>query len=130
MSSYTIGEIAVWLLLTALIGFVLGWLVRELQVRAGRQTVVEQAPAAEVPIPDLEPTPEPEPATRAPEPEPATREPEPEPATPEPPLIKGKKSSMIYHTPSSGSYARTKADVWFHTEDEAVAAGFRKPKNS
>lgn len=121
MSSYTIGEIVVWLLVTAVIGFVLGWLVRELQMRAGRQTVVEPAPAAEVPLPEPEPTPEPEPSPK---------EPEPEPATPEPPLIKGKKSSMIYHTPSSGSYARTKADVWFHTEDEAVAAGFRKPKNS
>lgn len=122
MSSYTIGEIVVWLLLTAVIGFVLGWLVRELQMRAGRQTVVEPAPAVEVPVSDPEPVPDPDPEP--------TPEPEPAPETPEPPLIKGKKSSMIYHTPSSGSYARTKADVWFHTEDEAVAAGFRRPKNS
>jgi endonuclease YncB( thermonuclease family) len=32
----------------------------------------------------------------------------------------------IYHLPSCGSYARTKAKRWFRTEADAVAAGFRK----
>ena len=33
MSSYTIGEILLWLLAAAVLGFVLGWLVRELVLR-------------------------------------------------------------------------------------------------
>ncbi|MFI5427680.1 hypothetical protein [Aeromicrobium sp. UC242_57] len=130
MSAYTLGEIAVWLVLAAVLGFVLGWLAREIQVRAGRRSAapeVQPAKPAEPAAPAApEETMESQPAEPEPEPEPEPElEPEPEPA-----LIKGKKSSMIYHTPSSGSYARTKADVWFTTEDEAVAAGFRKPKNA
>ncbi|HZG14266.1 MAG TPA: thermonuclease family protein [Candidatus Bathyarchaeia archaeon] len=34
----------------------------------------------------------------------------------------------IYHTPESPSYQQTKAEVWFSTEEEARAAGFRAPK--
>lgn len=122
MSTYTIGEILAWLVLAGLLGFVLGWLVRELQLRAKRQAQVaspapEQRPEPE-PEPELEPEPEPEPE---PDPEP---QPEPEPS------IKGKTSSMIYHSPDSPAYARTKADVWFRTPEEAEAAGFRKPKNA
>jgi hypothetical protein len=111
MSTFTLGEITLWLVLVACAGFALGWVVRELQVRATR--------SASTPVPMVEPVPEVEPQT-LPEPEP---EPEPKP------LIKGKTSSMIYHPPASSSYARVKADVWFHTEQEAEAAGYRKPKN-
>jgi hypothetical protein len=38
--------------------------------------------------------------------------------------IKGNASSMLFHTPSSPYYARTNADVWFRTPEEATAAGF------
>lgn len=85
MSGYTIGEIAVWLVLAAALGFALGWLTRELLLRSrppvGGPTVVRVVRTRPVP----EPTPEPEtdPASEpAVEPEPAP-EPEPEPA-PEP----------------------------------------------
>lgn len=42
--------------------------------------------------------------------------------------IKGNADSMIYHTPASHSYHATKAEVWFDTEERAVAAGFRAPR--
>lgn len=112
MSTYTLGEITAWLLLTAVLGFALGWLVREIQVRAAGRKTATSLPTSEPAEPESTPEPGPDP------------EPEPER------IIKGKTKSMIYHTPQSGSYARTKADVWFATEDEAVAAGYRKPKNA
>ena len=40
--------------------------------------------------------------------------------------IKGNERSMKYHVPGSGGYDRTIADVWFETEDAALAAGFTK----
>lgn len=45
-------------------------------------------------------------------------------------LIKGNitSSAKIYHTPNSRSYKQTKAEVMFCTEEEAVKAGFRPPK--
>ena len=33
---------------------------------------------------------------------------------------------MLFHTPDSPSYERTRAEVWFRTADEAAAAGFTK----
>lgn len=46
------------------------------------------------------------------------------------PTIKGNIKSggkeKIYHVPGGASYDQTKAEVMFCTEDEAVAAGFRK----
>jgi len=45
--------------------------------------------------------------------------------------IKGNVNSngeKIYHLPGTRDYARTKAEVWFATEEEAKAAGFRPPK--
>ncbi|MFD0671836.1 thermonuclease family protein [Cohnella sp. GCM10027633] len=46
------------------------------------------------------------------------------------PTIKGNVKSdgkeKIYHVPGGASYEQTKAEVMFCTEDEAVAAGFRK----
>lgn len=38
--------------------------------------------------------------------------------------IKGKNGSMKYHTEDSPWFGRTKADVWFATEEAAQAAGF------
>jgi hypothetical protein len=38
--------------------------------------------------------------------------------------IKGNEGSMLYHRPDSSMYDRTKAEVWFRTEEDAVAAGF------
>ncbi len=38
--------------------------------------------------------------------------------------VKGNADSMVFHTPESPNYERTRAEVWFRTADEAVAAGF------
>lgn len=38
------------------------------------------------------------------------------------------KGEKIYHLPGSKDYDRTKAEVWFSTEEEAKAAGFRPPR--
>ncbi|GED66469.1 hypothetical protein BRE01_01710 [Brevibacillus reuszeri] len=46
-------------------------------------------------------------------------------------LIKGNinsKGDKIYHVPGSSSYEQTNAEMWFATEEEAQAAGFRAPK--
>ncbi|GAB3623449.1 hypothetical protein GCM10027418_15320 [Mariniluteicoccus endophyticus] len=40
--------------------------------------------------------------------------------------IKGNERSMKYHTPDSGGYDRTIADVWFTTEAAAEKAGFSR----
>ena len=142
MSTYTIGEIAIWLILAAVLGFALGWLVRELTARRH---------VATVPVPDRAPAPS-EPA--AAKPEPSKPEPsKPEPSKPAPvvvtagphpgsalPLpdgsaptpdhtIKVSGSSKIYHGPSSPAWGRTTAAFWFTTAEAAEAAGFRKPKN-
>jgi small subunit ribosomal protein S3 len=39
--------------------------------------------------------------------------------------IKGNEGSMLYHRPDSSMYGRTKAEVWFKSEEDAVAAGFK-----
>lgn len=38
--------------------------------------------------------------------------------------IKGNERSMKYHTPESGGYVATTAEVWFNSEEAAQAAGF------
>jgi hypothetical protein len=38
--------------------------------------------------------------------------------------IKGNTSSMLFHTPTSPYYKRTKPEVWFRTAEDARAAGF------
>jgi hypothetical protein len=117
MSGYTIGEIVVWLVLAAILGFVLGWLVRG--IRAEKVTVTEAAPVA-APVALVEPG-------RFP----GSAKPLPGGDAPSPDYtIKGNEKSMIYHTPQSRSYARTIAQTWFSTEHDAVAAGFRKPRNT
>lgn len=48
--------------------------------------------------------------------------------------IKGNAQSMLFHTPDSPYYGRTKPEVWFRTESDAERAGFtkytRKPRKS
>ncbi|HEY5664856.1 MAG TPA: 30S ribosomal protein S2, partial [Ilumatobacter sp.] len=41
--------------------------------------------------------------------------------------IKGNASSKLYHNVDSPFYGRTKAEVWFASEEAAEAAGFSKP---
>jgi small subunit ribosomal protein S2 len=40
--------------------------------------------------------------------------------------IKGNADSMLFHTVDSPYYERTKAEVWFDTEEHAAAAGFTR----
>jgi uncharacterized membrane protein ArfC len=40
--------------------------------------------------------------------------------------IKGNADSGLYHTQSSPSWGRMHAEVWFETEDAAIAAGFKR----
>lgn len=40
--------------------------------------------------------------------------------------IKGNAQSMLFHTPDSPYYGRTKPQVWFRTESDAERAGFTK----
>jgi hypothetical protein len=134
MSTYTVGEIVAWLAVTTILGFVLGWLARELALRSRAETLEAAAFPVPRPVaPEAGPEPEPEPELEPEaEPEavparlPATGDGPPSPEH----LIKGKTSSMIFHPPGSPSYARTSADTWFRTEEDAVAAGFRKPRNA
>jgi hypothetical protein len=48
--------------------------------------------------------------------------------------IKGNAQSMLFHTPDSPYYGRTKPEVWFRSEADAEQAGFtkyvRKPRKS
>lgn len=41
--------------------------------------------------------------------------------------VKGNADSMLYHTPESPFYGRTKAEVWFASAEAAEAAGFSLP---
>lgn len=139
MSSYTIGEIAIWLLVTALLGFALGWLARELVLRTGAS---RQAPALlpgePLPLPE-EPTPlrpatpvptAPRVPTVVPGPHPGSALPLDDGSAPSPDhVVKVSRSSKIYHAPSSPAWARTRAAWWFTSPEAAEAAGFRKPKN-
>jgi large subunit ribosomal protein L17 len=40
--------------------------------------------------------------------------------------IKGNEDSMKYHTPDGQWFEQTVAEVWFDTEESAIAAGFTK----
>jgi len=71
----------------------------------------------------------PRPAAAVPVEEPPVAEPEPEAESeaeaPEG-TIKGNAATMLFHTTESPFYGRTRADVWFVTEDEARAAGYTR----
>jgi hypothetical protein len=47
-------------------------------------------------------------------------------------VVKGKTATRVFYAPGSAYYARTRADVWFRTADDAAAAGFtpRAPRRS
>ncbi len=54
-------------------------------------------------------------------------------ASPDPDyVVKGKTATRVFYAPGSAYYARTRADVWFRTADDASAAGFtpRAPRRS
>lgn len=56
---------------------------------------------------------------------PGSARPRPDGSAPGPEYtIKAKLSSRLFHPPTSPYYARTRADVWFRTAEEARAAGF------
>ena len=51
-------------------------------------------------------------------------------ASPDPDyVVKGKTATRVFYAPGSAYYARTRADVWFRTADDASAAGFT-PRSS
>jgi hypothetical protein len=128
MSGYTIGEILLWLLLAGALGFVLGWLARELVLR--RRPLAAEPPAEVVLEPAvLEPAAL-EPAVVAgPHPGSALPTPGGEPPSPDF-VVKVSRGSKIYHAPTSPAYGRTTAALWFTSTEAAEAAGFRKPKNA
>jgi hypothetical protein len=117
MSGYTIGEIIVWLLLAAILGFILGWLLRQQKyMRAHAATGrTAAAPAKAVALSGGVESAGPVNAVKgggAPTAE---------------YTIKGNRDSMYFHTPGSPSYDQTIAEVWFKSEAEARAAGFTPP---
>jgi len=67
----------------------------------------------------------PRPAAAVPVEEPRVAEPEAEAEAPQG-TIKGNAATMLFHTTESPFYGRTRADVWFVTEDEARAAGYTR----
>jgi hypothetical protein len=117
MSGYTIGEIIVWLLLAAILGFVLGWLLRQQKyMRAHAATGRKAAaPAKAVALSGGVESAGPVNAVKG------GRAPTAEYT------IKGNRDSMYFHTPGSPSYDQTIAEVWFKSEAEARAAGFTPP---
>lgn len=148
MSGYTIGEIIVWLLLAAILGFVLGWLLRTLkcQRQHGDATAAKSSVTAPTEAPasvstakrslvgDAGKAPVKKAAQKsvvAPGKFPGSAKPLAGGKAPSAEyVIKGNEDSMIYHTPQSPSYDQTIAETWFKTEAAAVAAGFRKPLNA
>ena len=88
------------------------------------------APAAEPPAPASSPSAQPDlfsvASSPAPGPFPRSVLPLADGSTPDPEFrIKGKINSMRSHGPSSPYYGRTRAEVWFRAEEDAIAAGFR-----
>ncbi|WP_281689206.1 hypothetical protein [Pseudonocardia thermophila] len=56
---------------------------------------------------------------------PGSAKPNPDGSAPGPEFtIKGNANSMLYHTPDSPYYARTRAEAWFSSTEAAEAAGF------
>jgi hypothetical protein len=63
MSEYTVGEIVIWLVLAAALGFALGWITRELLLRRSQASTETPAVRPSVPAPD--PVEPPAPAKKA-----------------------------------------------------------------
>jgi hypothetical protein len=105
-------------------------------VAPAAQRVAEAEPVAEPPAPAPPPAPVSSPSAQpdlfsvatSPAPGPFARSvlPLADGSAPDPEfMIKGKINSMRSHGPSSPYYGRTRAEVWFRTEEDAIAAGFR-----
>jgi hypothetical protein len=105
-------------------------------VAPAAQRVAEAEPVAEPPAPSPPPAPVSSPSAQpdlfsvatSPAPGPFARSvlPLADGSAPDPEfMIKGKINSMRSHGPSSPYYGRTRAEVWFRTEEDAIAAGFR-----
>jgi len=117
-------------LLALLVG-ALAWYGQSRRTTAGRRL------AGRRPAPLVTPAPAPAPATRPlaatasaeagtslpPEGGSARSFPDGSPPDPDYP-IKGNANSMLFHSPTSPYYKRTRAEVWFATADDARAAGF------
>lgn len=99
------GDLWPWLVL----GLALLALVGVLVVRRGTP------PESPADVPS-EPEPEAEPPTSA--------EPTADGSAPPGYPVKGNRTSMLFHTIDSPFFARTRADVWFDSEESASAAGF------
>jgi len=102
--------------------------VSELRSSTNGSTAAAAAPADPAPATNGEAT-----AARTPAaadsvtagPYPGSAVPGPDGAAPGPEFtIKGNPDSMLFHTPDSPNYGRTKADVWFSKPEDAEAAGF------
>lgn len=127
MSGYTVGEIVVWLLLAAVMGLALGWLLRELKYRSEHVAAVApsrmdgpDAPTPTEPSPFARPTVI-ESAGHANSARPLAGGKAPSPQH----VVKANTDSMTYHVPGSPGYGPTIAELWFTSEADAVAAGFR-----
>lgn len=134
MSGYTIGEILIWLVSAAVLGFALGWLSRELVLRR-RVRPVAVAGTPHTPDPVQEPgTLDADPVVVAAVeegPHPGSALPLDGGESPSPDfVVKVSRGSKIYHAPSSPAYGRTTAALWFASPEAAEAAGFRRPKNA
>ncbi len=152
MSGYTIGEITGWLVLTGLLGFVLGWLAHGLAVHAGpAHDPADDAGAGDEVAQEPPVVPE---STPEPAPEPPTADTEvAAPEVPDPPAgftpgpvegsalpleggaspgpewtVKANLRSKVFHDAASPFYLRTTAQVWFRDAEDAIAAGFRAPR--
>lgn len=115
-----------WVLAAVLVG-VGGWFARS-------RLAAPPAPAQRAPAVTAEPDREPVARAREVPAEPAvddapygpgSKPAMPDGASPSPEYtIKGKVSSMLVHPPSSPYYTRTRAEVWFRSGADALAAGF------
>jgi hypothetical protein len=126
--NWSFGQVWVWCLLAFLLGALIVFLI--LRLRTPDQTTVDDEPAAddtptgEIPILTDVAAPAAEPAW-TPGPYPGSARPQADGSAPaERFTIKGNPGSMLYHTPDSPYFSRTKAEVWFSSTDDAEAAGF------
>lgn len=152
MSWYTAGEVVVWMLLSAALGAVVGWLAASARFDARRRrsdptsdpgsatarpAVAAGGSGSSGPIP--RPTSGPDRVDDAPLPRPqgvagaasAFRGAAPSGPGGGPPgpayVVKANVDSMTYHLPGTPTHRRVTADVWFKDADAARAAGFRPP---
>jgi hypothetical protein len=91
-----------------------------------RRRVAESAPAPATSVP---PAPRPEPPAavgNGGEPPDPGAPPNDDGSAPEGYTVKAKTASGIYHTETSPSFKRTRADIWFRTAEDAERAGFKR----